>query len=1080
MNKKLLAATLTMAAAAASAELRITEICPSPAELDPNGRESGWVELYNDGDTAVNLADYELVRKNIGKVLKAGKKKKNLAKRSLAPGAYTIVYTSEEYDNAEDWGGDETVKVYDNDVMVYASKVSPKKFPVIALYKGTDSKELLQLERVPVDIQDGWSFCGRSIWRSPTKGVANAAADIAYGPNAGPLLGVDGVPSVFAPPARPRTGEDYAVRLPVNPLSDPFTGVETPIKSVTLRYHSGFNVASEKTAAMVKDGADDKSGQWWQAVIPADDIPAPGEMLRWRVTIEEEGGAKWTSPSFLNPDDGYQFFGSVVESPDLDDPKLQTFHFFVEGNSLYQMDVDADKQDKSLVPYNARCEVFDAQTGAFYDNVRIDLRGNTSGTFRKKSHGLKFAKCHPLTCNNPFDGSAVKEIRKTSFIAEYCDPAYIRQSLAFYTFRQAGCKVPFDYPVRLNLNGAFYQLAFHSIRFSDELIEDYYELDKHGWGYKNSGCLHWDGSRLVNWVTCEKKTPDDGDETSSAAYAPLREWVQSFNNGMQASVDDQAAVTKAVVKTFDLPAWLNYIAESKITMECDDTWANLSTYWDRYGTGTWMPLGYDMNQSWGHIYYNQYGGAKGQTYAVKDDHKAHPLFGGRRVLCYFAGGGRSHPGSENWAYEAIFQSTKFRRLYLRRLRSLMDTQLMPPGTPKSMTPFWRDYVVAITNATWECAKLDTAKWRYDNDWLNTPTACWSRRMTHAEGVADLWDNYIEPRRRHLYETHSAANTAWQTGYGEKLNAGIPAAQSSLAELAPKLSFAVTADGVMEIANEADETIDLSGWKLSGAVEWTIPAGTVADMHDKVYVVADRAAYIAANEASLTDQIIVGNAKFTGSDVVYVVPASVGNADGTVDLGDGGEVWFSGLGPLNGEWSAAGDLPMYISSENLSDRLLFDVDKAAVATSARSVVMDVVLRQDVSLAVSALPSAEALDSPQASLVLADDDAGATAIWLLAKDGWTRLTTPAISPIVGVAYALRVEADYVNRELRVWAREGDGWAPLSDGAGNVAFRLAGAARELNGVAFAGTGRIDALNGYGAATRPFSGPRFYLRLR
>ena len=40
-------------------------------------------------------------------------------------------------------------------------------------------------------------------------------------------------------------------------------------------------------------------------------------------------------------------------------------------------------------------------------------------------------------------------------------------------------------------------------------------------------------------------------------------------------------------------------------MECDDNWANLSTYWDKYGTGTWMPLGYDMNQSWGHIYYTQ-------------------------------------------------------------------------------------------------------------------------------------------------------------------------------------------------------------------------------------------------------------------------------------------------------------------------------------------------------------------------------------------------------------------------------------------------------------------------------------------
>ena len=35
----------------AAAELRISEICPKPGELDPNGLESGWVEFVNDGDT---------------------------------------------------------------------------------------------------------------------------------------------------------------------------------------------------------------------------------------------------------------------------------------------------------------------------------------------------------------------------------------------------------------------------------------------------------------------------------------------------------------------------------------------------------------------------------------------------------------------------------------------------------------------------------------------------------------------------------------------------------------------------------------------------------------------------------------------------------------------------------------------------------------------------------------------------------------------------------------------------------------------------------------------------------------------
>jgi len=871
-----LAASLALGLAApAGAELRITEICPKTAEVyDANGLESGWVELYNDGDAAVDLADYELQRFNLGKKASADKYAR-LPHVSLAAGGRFVVYTSDEYPNSEDEGGDGfTVATYGNGYVVVPFKVNPKKFPIVRLLKGA---EVLQTEYVPVDLVPGYSYCGRTILPHPTKGAANDMTDaIAYGPNAGPLFGIKHSLSVFDPLPRPVAGEPYEVKLPVNPYLGP------AIESVTLHYHGGFDTAHEKTVAMAKGANDTKgAGQWWTATIPAADIPAPGRMLRYYVTIREEGNATdWRSPSFLNPDDGFQYFGTVVAGGDLDDPhpQMQTFHLFAEGNNLAQMDVDADAQNKSLVPYNARCAVFDAQTGHFYDNVRIDLRGNTSGGFRKKSHGLRFAKCHELVCTNPFDGATI-ETRKTSFIAEYCDPAYIRQSLAFYTFRAAGCRVPFDYPVRLNLNGAFYQLAFHSDRFSDKLIEDHYGLDKKGYGYKNSGCLHWDGSRLVNWVACEKKTPDDGDEGD---LTELKRWVKSFNAGMQPNVDDQAAVTKKVVETFDLPAWLNYLAESRITMECDDTWANLSTYWDRRGTGTWMPLGYDMNQSWGHIYYGQYGGAKSIVYADRDDHKAHPFFGGRRVICHYANGSVSHPGSENWAIEAIWQSTKFRRLYLRRLRTLMDEQLKAPGTPKEETPFWRDYVVAVTNATRACAALDYAKWRADKAtasgsgtfWTESPTYCWSGPLTHDQGIADLWDSYIVPRRRHLYDTHSVTNKAWAVGYAQNLNAGIPRAQRDLAALKPRLSFAAVGDSVLEIANANGEAVDLSGWRLRGRVDWTLPAGCVVDAYDSVYIVADRQASVAAT--ALTDQVIVGNAPFHPA----VDGARLETADGT--------------------------------------------------------------------------------------------------------------------------------------------------------------------------------------------------------
>ncbi len=1075
-----------LAALPLAAELRITEICPRPETQDPNGKESGWVELYNGGDESVDLGDYELQRFNLGKKASAGKFS-NLPATTLAPGEYFVVYTSEEYDNAEDMGGDGiTAAVYEG-LTVVPFKVNPKKFPMVRLLKGDT---VLQTEYVPVDLKDDWSYCSRLVMPHATKGAENDVTDtVAYGPNIGPLYGVKHKLSVFDPLARPKVGEDYVVSIPVNPLDG------TPIESVTLHYISGVGSSAKTYSVAMEKGTVDKkgAGQYWTATIPAANLPAAGGLLRLWTTIEEEGGATWRSPSFLNPDDGFQYLGTVVENSELEDAKLQTFHWFVEGNSLAQMDVDADKQDLSLVPYNARCGIFDSQTGAYYDNVRIDLRGNTSGGFRKKAHGLRFAKCHPLECTNPLDGEKI-EVRKTSFTAEYCDPAYVRQSLSFWLFRQAGCKVPFHYPARLNLNGEFYELAFHTIRFSDELIEDYYGLDPKGYGYKNSGCLHWgkswtDNSEIYNWVACEKKTPDDGDETSWNAYVPLRNWVKSFNNGMQASVDDQPSVTKEVVKTFDLPAWINYLAVARITMETDDTWANLSTYGDVNGTGTWMPLGYDMNQTWGHIYSTMWNGAKPMRLAEEDRFKAHPFFGGRRVLCYFANGQRSHADSENWACEAIWQSTKFRRMYLRRLRTIMDTQLMPPGTPKSATPFWR-YVASVTNATWKCAKLDYAKWRADKNklppgssgtfWLDTVIYCWDRALSHSEGVDDLWDNYVVPRRRHLFETHCGRNTAWQVGYGEGLNAGIPEAQSSIAALAPKLSFVKTGDGVLEISNENDEAVDLSGWKLSCAVDWTLPGGTVVDMHDKAYIVADRAAYVKANEAKLTDQLIVGNAKFAeGEDVVYVVPASVGNADGTVDLEDDGEVWFNGRGPVNGTWSVGGDCPLDVDSESLADKTDFMLDASSVSTGGKGVRIETVVVQETSVDASELPSASTLAMPRACVVLAQDD-GSLWFHLLARDGWRRLSAPRLAPCLGVAYAMRMDVDCVNMEVSVSVLSCGEWELLSDMSGATSFRIFGSSRDIRGVDFAGKGRVDRLAGYELPPAPDHRPKFLIRLR
>ena len=718
----------------------------------------------------------------------------------------------------------------------------------------------------------------RYIVETPTPLAANNLADaVAYGPNAGPLYGVKHDLSDWSAFAQATNGQDYAVSLAVNPLSD-LAG--DAITSVRLIYRSDFGEVVTNAVPMALGAYDAKgAGQIYVDAIPSAALPAAGHLLRWAAVVEDAEGRVWRTPSFCDPDNAYEWYGTIVApTAEQVSETLQTFHLFVDPvNHLAQMDVDAASQNKALVPYNARCGVYDGQTGLYYDNVRIDLRGNTSAGWTKKSHGLRFNKSQPLTCTDPFDGTSI-EVRKTSFISEWADPARIRQPLSFKVLRMAGALAPFDYPVRLQLNGAFYQMSFHSNRFTDELIEDWYGLDPNGYSYKNVGTF-------ANYTTAggiEKKTPDDGNENDLEV---LTSWCNSFSGSQVTTADnstglDDEKLTRKVVETFDLPAWLNYLAATKITQETDDVWANLSAYYDVNGTGTWMPLAYDMNDSFGQ-FYQQDGIGKVGSLADADWFKCHPFYGGNRVRSHKSASGAQY-GNSNRAFDAIWQNARFRRMYLRRLRTLMDEILKEPGTAKADTPFWT-WAEAMSSAENADYRLDVMKWNHGS---GTQVWCWQQNAfdwdkngnaVSDKGLDDIWDNYIVKRRVHLFGTHCVTNTAKPIGYAADKNAGIPEPQAPTADLAAGFSvrnvdsqglFDAASENVVVISNTNNVAVDMSGWVLSGAVEYTLAPGTVIDADGVLIVAKDRKSWIAAQTESdlnaLGAAMVVGNATFAPS------------------------------------------------------------------------------------------------------------------------------------------------------------------------------------------------------------------------
>lgn len=1085
------------------AELRISEICPRSDEYDPNGKESGWIELWNDGEEAVDLQDYELVRVNRGKSLSPTGKM--LAPRTVPAHGYAVVYMSEAYDNVNSGA---TV-VYDNDVMVCPYKISPKKFPLVALYKGAF---LVERFIIPVDLPDNHSFapaggafapyssdldgpsapifvdatpleisesctvdadsnvvltncvydfsavkvkqrglkassavtsvlCSTNTWSvrlsfklppghakahdggaplffcrqsgaSPKSGIVifidyagcmrvefrnqsgtnkildvdplsrwdddlwhelkvtvagdcqerfalavdgvtfmetsldffsgltptlpicfghaydsnywdifngalkdielcrgtlierargvvkpdmntkafindsnsvsrvilpivtkgfvnNRDGEIAYGPNAGPLYGIKHDFSDWQPFPLAKKGKDYDVTLALNPLSDSTNDVVTKVELI---YQADFGTIG--SVVMTKGNVVAGRGQLWMAKIPASALPAAGHLIRWAAQVTVASGNRFRTPSFRNPDDGYQWYGTIVE-PTVDQisANLPTWHLFVDSISQGKMDKQYDSVKASL-PFGARVGIFDSQTSNYYDNVRIDLRGNTTAGMRKKSHGLRFSRVHPLVCMNPFDGELI-ECRKTSLLAEYADPSKIRSTLSMYLRRLSGQDVPFGYPVRVQLNGSFYQLVHHSNRFTDELIGDYYGYDVNGYAYKNVGSVGG-----VSTVAMEQVLQDDGTNVV-AAYNALKVSIQEVDKYSYSSAGLTAPqwtnVNKAVVRQFDLPSWINFLALARLTQECDDVWANLCLYYDRFGNGTWRPLAYDLHASLGAYFYNDaYDSEHRVPWSDNDVYgKSHPYYGGVHVVT------KAYESASrgNRAYEAVYQNEKYRRFHVRRLRTLMDRILKEPGTSQDETPFWKDYVRPMVSAMELDEKLDRAKWGIGTD---RTLYVWTNDLSFAEGVADLWDNYFVKRRAHFYNKHSITNTAFAGGYAREKNAQIPLAQSPIAELKDKFSITPVVGGVV-IRNFNEETVDMSGWKLSGAMKYTFPAGAVIDqafgeVPGEVFVVSNRIAYVAENMDHLTDQVILGNATpddgdgyglkdATGADVV---------------------------------------------------------------------------------------------------------------------------------------------------------------------------------------------------------------------
>lgn len=626
----------------------------------------------------------------------------------------------------------------------------------------------------------------------PTPGLPNESATKLPGPALMPIA----TPPAVAQPGTP-------IRIQVRASAQ-----LAAVKEVRLHWRSTFRRETNALMTLGGDGV-------WTGEIPSQALKDES-FIRWRMTATDEDGRGSKFPFHGNPEHSSAYLGAVIGQSPPPSSALPVFELFIPPKSMGGAESDAGARG---------CFFWD---GEFYDNVLVKVRGNTTAGLPKKSHRLEFPQDHPL--RHPGPGG---RIRHTSLMAEFGDPTYLRQHLSFWLQSQAGSAAPFHYPVRVQLNGQFWQLALHSQVLGEELLERN-GLDPQGALYKAVGTVTPD---FYSTGGFEKKTrrfegPED--------YLQL---AQSLHESVPLD-----ARRKNAFRLLNIPAVINYLACARLTQEDDDIWANLCLYHDNDGTGEWRPIPFDMNVSWGLSF------GAGGIIANQDEFRSHPFFGAADV--------GSHNGF-NRLFTTLIQVPETRAMLLRRMRTLLDGYWGPPGTPWEQGVI-EQHIAGLTNRMWADAILDRKRWG----------GTWNiKQGTSAEahlpvGVQELERFFIEPRRVHLYQTHALSQKSPPLGITSRHRAGIPDSQV----VHPKLEFAdialrAPARGAisLRLTNAMDVAVDLSRWQLKGDAHFTFEPGTVLPASGTL-VVTDN---IKGMKAASPGQLVVGPLRLKDSPKGWV-------------------------------------------------------------------------------------------------------------------------------------------------------------------------------------------------------------------
>ncbi len=415
--------------------------------------------------------------------------------------------------------------------------------------------------------------------------------------------------------------------------------------------------------------------------------------------------------------------------------------------------------------------------GVLYDNIFVRRR---PGSADPGAQSFLFNRGESFQ----YDPAAPK-VSEIFLASEAGDTTRLRQPVAFAALAQRGGIAPRAFPVNLRLNGADDRVAMHIERIDDDFFKSR--------GLPQNGALYQFIGRadsrpaLNDSLTGIKKLARRSEGTSD---------LESLIGGLKGSLAggdlesggsllhtpaETAAREVFLFDNLNVPEFTNYLAATILTRDAGDIRENFQLYRDSAGSGEWYIFPGEMDRT--------FGLGPGADGASK-----HPFWGDA---------GHKDPDGDQWSVllDAVHNSPRVRAMILRRARTLMDELYTESaGGPGA----WFEAEAArLESAIDPVLEIDTAPLLAE----------------FAERRADLYFNLYGP------------------GGAEPL---IPAAQTpGLALEFGRIEYNPPSGDqdheFIELRNPNGEDLDISGWSLSGGVEFTFAAGTVVRAGESVWI-----------------------------------------------------------------------------------------------------------------------------------------------------------------------------------------------------------------------------------------------------